>query len=122
VFPGWSIVLDFLRFLRSCIGFFGEMNIRGFPLDWVFHFTFAFFLMLLLTKFISIKKSIWIVCFLIVLKEVVDIFAKSRIDYIVPPAIDLPKDVLAGLAGMLLYLRYHKHMIKKKMIIKGKHV
>jgi hypothetical protein len=115
-------MLEFLRFIRSCMTFFSEMNIRGFPLDWVFHLAFAFFLMLLLTKFISIRKSIWIVCFLIILKEVVDFFGKSRTDYIVPPSIDLPKDILAGLAGLFLYLKYHKHMIKKKLTIKTKQV
>jgi hypothetical protein len=120
--PGQPIILEFLRSLRSCIGYLGEMNIRGFPLDWLFHLTIAFFLMFLFTKFISIKMSVWIVCVLIVLKEMVDIFGKSRIDYIVPPEIDLPKDILAGLAGLFLYLRYHKYMIKKKLTIKAKQV
>jgi hypothetical protein len=122
MFPGWPLMLEFLRFIRSCMSFFSEMNIRGFPLDWVFHLTFAFFLMLLLTKFISLRKSIWIICVLIVLKELVDILGKSRTDYIVPPAIDLPKDILSGLAGLFLYLRYHKYVIKKKMAIKAKQV
>jgi hypothetical protein len=116
----WPVLLDLLRFIRDCMGYLGELNIRGFPLDWVFHFIFAFLLMLLLNKFLSIKKCIWIVCFLIVLKEVVDVFGKSRLDYIVPPEIDLPKDILAGLAGLLLYLKYHKHSLKQKLKIKEK--
>jgi len=92
------------------------MNIGGFPLDWAFHLIFAFLLMLLLTKFLSLKKSTLTVCFLIVLKELVDIFGKSRIEYIVPPAIDLPKDIIAGLAGLYLYFKYRAYSIKKKTI------
>lgn len=109
-----NAILHFLRFIRSCFGFFGEMNIHGFPLDWVFHLIGAFLLMLLLTKFISIKKSLWIVCFSMALKEVVDIFAKSRAEYIVPPSIDMPKDIIGGLAGIYFYFKYHQHLSKKK--------
>jgi len=93
--------------------FFGEMNINGFPLDWVFHLIVAFLLMLILTKFITPKKSLLIVCFLIVLKEVVDIFGKSRLEYIVPPEIDTPKDIIAGLLGIFLYFKYRKFTDKK---------
>jgi hypothetical protein len=74
--------------------------------------------MVLLTKFVTTKKSVVIVCCLIALKELVDIFAKSSAEYIVPPAIDTPKDIIAGLLGIYLYFKYRKHAEKKKSTTK----
>ncbi len=113
------VILNFLRFIRSCLSWLGEMNIRGFPLDWVFHLIFAFLLMLFFAKIFSKKKSIWIVCFFIILKEVLDIFGKSRIEYIVAPEIDLPKDIIAGLMGIYIYLKCHRFLMKKKQPAKS---
>jgi hypothetical protein len=107
-------LINILKFIRNFMEFFGEMNINGFPLDWVFHLIVAFLLMLILTKFITPKKSLLIVCFLIILKEVVDIFGKSRLEYIVPPAIDMPKDIIAGLLGIFLYFKHRKYKKKRK--------
>lgn len=107
-----SSIIDIGRGIKSFLGFFGHINIKGFPLDWVFHLIMAFLLMYLLNRFISTKKSVAIVLFLIILKELVDVFGKSRIEYIVPPSIDTPKDIIAGLLGIYLYCRIPKRTKK----------
>lgn len=107
---------DISRGIKHVLGFFGHTNVNGFPLDWVFHLILAFLLMYLLKKFVSTKKSIAIVLFLIVFKEIIDIFGKSKIEYIVPPSIDTPKDIIAGLLGIYLYFRMPKRTKKNKTI------
>ncbi len=108
--------MDIGRGIKHILGFFGQMNIKGFPLDWVFHLILAFLLMYLLNRFISIKKSVVIVLFLIIFKEIVDVFGKSRIEYIVPPSIDTPKDIIAGLLGIYLFCKMPKRSKKNKII------
>ena len=103
-------MLDFLRAIRSIITKVSSAKILGIHVDLLLHFLFSFLLILILHKKFSLKSSIVIVSVLLVLKELGDIFIKSRLEYIRPPALDLPLDLFSGFCGILLaYL-----LIKKK--------
>lgn len=104
-----------LQHLRDFIEYFGTMNINGFPLDWIFHLIVAAGLMFIFTRVLSLKKSILIVCIFIFAKELIDIFAKSRAEYIVPPQIDTIKDTLSGLLGLFFYVRFAQFLRRKKV-------
>jgi len=83
------------------MSFFSQLQIWGFHVDFVLHFIVSFFLILILQLRFSMKKSIWIVIALQILKELADIFAKSRIEYIRPPTLDLIVDLSFGGLGIL---------------------
>jgi len=93
----------------------GELHIGPVPLAPFLHFAVAFGLMVFLKKFLSVKKSVIIVGCLIVLKELLDIFAKSRIEYIIPPDIDTPIDIIAGAAGIWLSFKIRKPRIDQRI-------
>ena len=57
---------------------------------------------LVLHRFLGTKRSMYISFGLIVFKELVDVFMKSRLDYIRAPKVDLLYDVIAGTTGVLL--------------------
>ena len=72
------------------------------PIDMPLHFLVTFVLFFLLRHWLSNSLSIVIVVAAILFKEVVDVFAKSRVEYIRPPALDASGDLLFGLLGLLL--------------------
>ncbi len=113
-------LFNVLRLVRDGMDFFGDMNIHGFPLDWVFHFIVAYSLMLFLSKLLSVKKRVLLICILIVLKELADIFAKSKTDYIVSPGFDMVKDVIAGLSGIFIFVKFPWIPWEKKREVKTK--
>lgn len=95
-------MLEYARRARAVLSRFSEMYILGVPVDWFFHLAGAMLIFFLASRFLSLKRSLQFTILLLVGKEVFDIFAKTRIEYIRPPTIDLAVDFTAGAFGIAL--------------------
>ena len=93
-------MVDFLRSLRGALYELSAMQVYGIDIDFILHLLVAFAAVLILQKFFSLRKSVYWVAALIVAKEVLDLFAKSRIDYIRSPTLDVVVDVVFGCMGV----------------------
>ena len=93
-------MLDLLRAARDVLARFSTMEVLGVPVDWFFHLVGAAVIVFVATRFFSHKRSLWLVFALLVGKELFDVFAKTKVDYIRPPTVDLALDMTAGLVGM----------------------
>ncbi|MEZ4388098.1 MAG: hypothetical protein R3D98_11080 [Candidatus Krumholzibacteriia bacterium] len=93
-------MLDVLRAVRNFLNRFSEMSVLGVHIDWVFHLTGAAVIMFALTRVLSRTWALRLTIAVLVLKELVDVFAKSRAEYIRPPGLDLAFDLTSGLAGI----------------------
>jgi len=111
-------MLDLLRSGREILAQFSTMQVFGIPVDWFFHLVGATVIFFFATRFISLKKSLWLTIGLLVGKEVFDVFAKTRLEYIRPPTVDLALDMTAGLAGIgagyLLAKRYPRLLSNRR--------
>jgi hypothetical protein len=99
---------DFLRALRDALYQMSSIQVYGIGIDIFLHLLLAFAGVLLLHKLTSRRNSVLWVLALIVLKEMFDIFAKSRLEYIRAPALDFTLDILFGLLGIGLALVWLK--------------
>jgi mannose/fructose/N-acetylgalactosamine-specific phosphotransferase system component IIC len=79
-----------------------SIQVFGFQIDSALHFIVGFAMIFILHRFLSIKKTLYVSFGLIALKEIVDVFAKTRAEYIRPPALDAFYDVVFGVIGVLL--------------------
>jgi hypothetical protein len=95
-------VIDALRTIKRFVYRTSSVEIFGIHIDVVLHFIVAFGLVVLLAKFLSAKKSVIIALALVALKELADVFLKSRIEYIRPPTIDALVDIGFGILGITL--------------------
>ena len=96
-----------IEFVQSVKGFFNRfstMEVLGFPIDWFFHLAGVAVVAIVATRFVPRRIVIRLALILIAGKELFDVFAKTRLEYIRPPGIDLLFDVTAGLAGLALGL------------------
>jgi len=84
------------------MNYFSEMSILGIHIDWFFHLTGVAFLVTLAARFLELRKAIKLSVAVIILKEVFDIFAKTRLEYIRPPTLDILFDLTAGALGIFL--------------------
>ena len=109
------MIMDFLRLCRSILYTAGQVQVFGIQVDFLLHFLTAFVLVLVLRKWLSAKKTSLLLLGLIAAKELIDIFAKSKIEYIRPPSIDLLYDVTAGVAGLCFGLALHARFATKKL-------
>lgn len=94
-------MFDLLRSFRTGFYAVSSYQLFGFQIDTGLHLIVGFLMFLLFCRFFKVKKSLYISFGLIILKEIVDLFAKSRIEYIRPPHLDALYDILAGVAGVL---------------------
>lgn len=95
-------MLDILRSIRGFVNYFSEMEILGIHIDWFFHLTGVAILVFATSKFLRPRRTIQIAVAVILSKEIVDIFAKSRLEYIRPPTLDILFDLTAGFLGIAL--------------------
>ena len=95
-------ILDFARSVRDFMDRFSKAEVLGIPIDWFFHLTGALVIVYVGARFISVKRIVLLTSVLLVGKELFDIFAKSRVEYIRPPTVDLLVDFSAGIAGIFL--------------------
>ena len=75
------------------------MEVMGVPIDWFFHMAGAVIIVLVGSRFWPPKNVLILTIGLLVAKEIFDVFAKTRVEYIRAPGLDLAFDMAAGLAG-----------------------
>lgn len=102
-------MIDFLRRIRSFFSYFSELELFGVPLDLPFHFAVGFAGFLLLRPWLGVKRSAISLGALMLAKELADVFAKSRLEYIRPPTLDFVLDLVFGLLG--ISAAYGAHLI-----------
>ncbi len=95
-------VLDVLREIRGGLEFFSKMRVLGVPVDWFFHLVFAAAIAWGASRVLPLRRVVLLAVALIAGKELFDVFAKTRVEYIRPPGVDLALDVTAGLVGLAL--------------------
>jgi len=93
-------MLDHLRSARTILNRFSEMTVLGVPIDWFFHLIGAAVIMFVATRVLNRARAMLLTFALLVAKELADVFAKSRLEYIRPPEADLALDLTAGLVGI----------------------
>ena len=91
----------------------GSATVAGYSIDWALHFVGAALLMALCLRFLSIARSAGVVAIILILKEVVDCVAKSRVEYIRPPNIDHAVDLLCG--GLGIAFVWGAQQLKKRI-------
>ncbi len=102
-------MLDLLRTLRNALYDLSSIRVQGVAIDSFLHLSVACALVIVLRRFIGLRNSVYVTAGLTLLKEVVDVFAKSRLEYIRPPALDFVLDVgfsAAGIGLAVWLLRY----------------
>ncbi len=99
-------MLELLRTMRNALYDLSSIQVYGVGIDGLLHLVFAFAAIIVLHRYLGLRKSVYIAAALIVLKEVVDIFAKSSVEYIRPPALDFFMDIGFGCAGVVLAILY----------------
>jgi len=107
-------IIEILRYIRNILSYFGQLQIFGVHIDFLFHFFVPFFLVLMLIRFLTRKRTVLIVVSFIVFKEVIDIFAKSRIEYIRWPGLDFLLDLAMGVLGLFAGLYLSMRIANKK--------
>lgn len=97
-------MLEFLRQIRGLFNRFSTMEVFGVHIDWFFHLTGAALIVFVARRFLPERRVVLLTLGLLVAKEVFDVFAKTRLEYIRAPGLDLLFDMTAGLAGLALGL------------------
>ena len=95
-------MIELLREIRELLDGFSRLQLWGIHVDWFFHLVGAAGLVLVASRIWSVRRSLILTSVVLVLKELVDVFAKTRVEYIRPPTVDLLLDSLAGAAGIVL--------------------
>jgi len=93
-------MLDFLREARGLMYEISAVEVMGVPIDWLFHLVGAAVIVFVASRFLALKQVVRLTVLVLVAKEVFDIFAKTRAEYIRPPTYDLALDMTAGLIGI----------------------
>lgn len=97
-------ILDAARAVKGFFNWFSTAQIAGVPIDWVFHLGVATLIAWIAAAFLP-RKRVWQLGVALVLtKELFDVFAKTRLEYIRPPGADITLDVACGVAGLFLGL------------------
>lgn len=102
-------LLNILRTVRSAMTRIGNTTIAGVPIDGVLHFIGAVILMLVCLRFLSFARSVVLVTIVLVAKEVIDVFAKSRVEYIRPPTVDFVLDLICGGLGIAVVYVFYRY-------------
>lgn len=97
-------ILDAARWGKGILERFSTAEVLGVPIDWFFHLTFAALIAWVAAAFLPRRRVVQLGVALIVGKELFDVFAKTRLEYIRPPEADIALDLASGLAGLFLGL------------------
>jgi len=95
-------VLDILRALRDGVNALGRLQVGGIPIDWLLHLAGAAIIFFIASRFISYRRTLVIAIVILISKEVFDIFAKTRVEYIRPPTLDFITDLASGGIGIAI--------------------
>jgi hypothetical protein len=106
----WEWFVNQARLFRRLFYQISSTRIYGFELDMALHFVVGAIIFALAAKRWGNRTACWILAFAIVFKEVIDLFAKSNIEYLRVPgaagwqdiAGDIVFSALGGLAAWLL--------------------
>jgi hypothetical protein len=79
-----------------------SMQIGGYQIDTGLHLVVGFCLVVLLSRFVSMKNSLKVTVGLILFKELFDLFARPHVWRVRPLHMDLLYDVTSGLLGVFL--------------------
>ncbi len=97
-------MLDFARNIRGLMNRFSTMEVLGVPIDWFFHMLGAVLFVILVSRYLNRRKVVILTVGLMLAKELFDVFAKTRVEYIRAPGLDLALDLTSGLVGLGLGL------------------
>ena len=97
-----TYMLDLLRKMRSMMNYFSEMQFMGIHIDWFFHLLGVAGLVFVASLFLRLRRAVQLAVAAIVAKELFDVFAKTRVEYIRTPTLDILVDLGAGALGILL--------------------
>ena len=105
----WDQMINLARWFRREFYEFSSMKLFGFEIDNGLHFVVGAAIFAIVAKRWGNRVACWVLAFAIVLKEVIDLFAKSSVDYLqVPDAAgwwDIAGDVLfSALGGLTVWL------------------
>ena len=95
-------MLDLLREARSLMYRISAWDVLGVPVDWLLHLVGAVLIVFAASRVWPLRTVLRLALGLVVAKELFDIFAKTRAEYIRPPTLDLAFDLTAGLVGIAL--------------------
>lgn len=97
-----ATILEFLRAFRDGMNALGRLEVAGVPMDWLLHLTGAAIIFFIASRFISHRRTLAIAVVILIGKELFDVFAKTRVDYIRPPTLDLLTDLASGGIGIAI--------------------
>lgn len=106
--------MDLARSIKSFFARFSAMEVLGVPIDWFFHLAGIAVVVVVSLRFFPRRIVARLALVLIVFKELFDVFAKTRVEYIRPPGIDLLFDVTSGLIGLGLGLWIAKKLDRRR--------
>ncbi len=111
-----EFILDVARWGKGLFNTFSQATLFGMPLDWVFHLLGAILITWVASVYLARKRVIILGVGLLILKELLDIFAKTRLEYIRAPEADIALDLASGLVGLAigLWLAKHRPLLKRE--------
>lgn len=110
-------MLDLLREARSLLYRISAVTVHGVPVDWAFHLIGAILIVFTASRFWDRRRVLRLAVGLILFKEIFDLFAKTRAEYIRPPTADMALDLTAGLAGICVgwwLARRYPHFLSRR--------
>ena len=75
-------MLDFARSVRNLMDRLSSMTVMGVHVDWFFHMFGAAVIVILASRFLARRIVLWGTIALLIGKELFDVFAKTRAEYI----------------------------------------
>ena len=94
--------MRFIRVAKNGMYAISNIHIGGYQIDTGLHLLVGFCLVVLLSRFVSLKKSVNATLGLILFKELFDLFAKPHMYRMKPLHMDLAYDVTSGILGVLV--------------------
>lgn len=94
--------MRFIRAAKNAMYAISSTRVAGYQIDTGLHLVMAFCLTVLLSRFVSLKKSASVTLGLILFKELFDLFAKRHMHRLRPPHMDMLYDVASGILGVLV--------------------
>jgi len=100
--------MRFIRVAKNGMYAISNIHIGGYQIDTGLHLVVGFCLVVILSRFVSLKRSVSATLGLILFKELFDLFAKPPWYRMRPLHMDLIYDVTSGLLGVFLAYAFLK--------------
>jgi hypothetical protein len=95
-------MIELIKAVKHGMYAISNVKVGGYQIDTGLHLLVGFGLVVLLSRFVSLKKSVSATLGLILFKELFDLFGKPHRYRMRPLEMDLLYDVTSGLLGVLL--------------------